>query len=596
MSKKSRIGDPPAGWIFDYQNLLNDKVWRDWSLEPVDGDTHEAIRSNGETKGGERLRNDKIVYMDFKTAVRWHIYRAVARGEDLSAYQYPEAGSDAEEIEGDEPKALEYKLTFDTTQTAGTDLFMLGLIPHRFGDAATETEERTQSADNVIVLCLAKLAETVAVIRDALPDLEEHIEELMDVGIGLDLPGCGGAKYRVDLHVAADLKALWLALNLPSFVCIKCVAQGREQMGSIHVDHEQRELSDVLGIPSDKVHLCALHAYLRVVERLVKNSLTFAYGQRDKNRRITLAKAHMVKCLRRKKFTVIGKMADITETVDLMEDDSIFFDKSSGMGKNVQSITQRRIYIRCSALTGAQARVFLAGKHYIQLVKICNSGCKCRPAAAQKCRCCQEIKMWDTFADKLFPLLNVCDPTNPANSLNPLLVRLADITETNDTDALEEFYADVTDIGMGWLEEYETIFTDKVTPYVHIVGKHLALLMRESGNAIGIWSQQGFEACHKLIRRIFRSGTTQGGGAMRRSALVQIMQHLFRRNWTEIRASLETTLLSHAGTSLVFDCVAEHFAQVFEEFEVEYHAAFPDRCHKDYIRKEAKRTAKMIRV
>jgi hypothetical protein len=65
---------------------------------------------------------------------------------------------------------LVYKLAFDTTETAGRDLFMIGIIPHSFS-----LSKKIQSSDNVIVLCLAKLAENPDIIHEAIPNLEAII-------------------------------------------------------------------------------------------------------------------------------------------------------------------------------------------------------------------------------------------------------------------------------------------------------------------------------------------------------------------------------------------------------------------------------------
>jgi hypothetical protein len=130
--------------------------------------------------------------------------------------------------------------------------------------------------------------------------------------------GCGHLGlvcFNVDIHVAADLKALWLALGMKNFACPFCNASGKPDMCKIAEDLERRELSDLLGVPPSKVHLCALHACLRIVERLLKNSAVHAYskdahvhdGKRDRIKRL---KDYLRSTLRRKKFVITLKKSE----------------------------------------------------------------------------------------------------------------------------------------------------------------------------------------------------------------------------------------------------------------------------------------------
>jgi len=73
-------------------------------------------------------------------------------------------------------------------------------------------------------------------------------------------------------------------------------------MVRVQVDHAPRAAVEeiALGVPSQNVHLCALHAVLRIVERLLKNAATHAVSQKDKNKRINALKIYLTKALKRK--------------------------------------------------------------------------------------------------------------------------------------------------------------------------------------------------------------------------------------------------------------------------------------------------------
>jgi hypothetical protein len=73
-------------------------------------------------------------------------------------------------------------------------------------------------------------------------------------------------------------------------------------MVRVQVDHAPRaDVEEIaLGVPSQNVHLCALHAVLRIVERLLKNAATHAVSPKDKNKLINELKMYVTKALKRK--------------------------------------------------------------------------------------------------------------------------------------------------------------------------------------------------------------------------------------------------------------------------------------------------------
>jgi hypothetical protein len=70
-------------------------------------------------------------------------------------------------------------------------------------------------------------------------------------------------------------------------------------------------------------------------------------------------------------------------------------------------------------------------------------------------------------------------------------------------DRLQQEFLQIEADGQRWLEQYTEIFDADITPYVHIVGKHVASMLKKGGFSIGEWSQQVFETCHKLYDASF---------------------------------------------------------------------------------------------
>lgn len=103
--------------------------------------------------------------------------------------------------------------------------------------------------------------------------------------------------------------------------------------------------------------------------------------------------------------------------------------------------------------------------------------------------------------------------------------------------------------------------------------------MPRSSHPFGASTQQGFEGAHKVVRRIFHSATTQGGGKQKKSAIVQIFQHIYRVTWCRIRNAFEKLELVDEGTSRMSELAssAKRFmtGNQFEEVDAEHQISHP---------------------
>jgi hypothetical protein len=525
-AKKSKHHEPPRDWVNDYKKLVNAEVSNEGGVRPFEGEDHPCVKRGGTGTVAERrqpLTDSQIMYCDLPAILKWHVLRAVMSGEDLSDFAF-EGGS----------KALTFKLAFDTTVTGGQDMFMLGVIPHEFCRSS-----KVQSANNVLVVSLARIAEDKNVIENAHPRISAIVKELQDGGLFVDLgDGQPPLHLKVDMHVAADLKALWLALGLDAFACPFCLAKEWDEMNNIALNMPQRELGEALGVPADRVHLCALHATLRIVERLLKNcaEAAFTNDSKDKKHRIPKLRRHLCKVLFRKKFVITAKVKEYVGEPDLMEVDDLYDVGNAAFGRNVQAaVSTTRTLLKLSSLTGPQAAKILTDKLYVQVIAICEGDCYCdelraargdlpaaqRRHAATKCRVCMVTSVWETYAEKLYPWVS-------KNAAHQECLG----------DQRAGFLANIKATALAWLQEYVAAFGRRITPYVHIVGKHLADMLAGDSASVGLWSQQGFEACHKLIRYIIQHATSLGGGRDRVSPLRQVLAHLYRRSWAGLRELL----------------------------------------------------------
>ena len=97
--------------------------------------------------------------------------------------------------------------------------------------------------------------------------------------------------------------------------------------------------------------------------------------------------------------------------------------------------------------------------------------------------------------------------------------------------------------------------------------------------------QQGFEACHKLIRRIYHRATNQGGGRRSKSPLLQIFQHLFRKMWANTRLDFETRQTGNVHWRSLKVYLSEG---TFAKIDQQYAAKFPNQNTEQYVKRWVK--------
>jgi hypothetical protein len=387
----------------------------------------------------------------------------------------------------------------------------------------------------------------------------------------------------MEFHIAADLKALWLALGLDSFVCPYCMATTRDEMSSIHIRNQPRVVGDALGVPSSNVHLCALHAILRIVERLLKCAALAAHSRdsTDNVYRVRALSKLLKRALHKNKFLIATTPKQGDSNCEYMSVDNVYDQVGAGMGTNVRAAVRTSRYIRLSAITGVQAKSILTQEIYREIVACTEDKCACSEMRAAmsyfpgdmqaaKCRYCLVLHVWEDFANIILPLLRRGVPER------------IQAARTNGTENIE--LRKIRLQAQKWLESYCNAYGVRVTPYLHIIGHHLHELLQQGHGSVGDWSQQGFEACHKFIRRIIHGGTSQGGGRSRSSALLQVMQHLFRRQWAQLRQRVESGSTTGPEAERIEQLLNSKFAAVDGRFSARY----PLRTAQSYVAREVR--------
>jgi hypothetical protein len=478
-----------------------------------------------------------------------------------------------------------------------------------------------QSANNVLILCLARIGESNHVIQNAVPGLRQTIQRLSALGTSVVLAGGVELKFRVEFHIAADLKALWLCLGLKNFVCPFCTQTSFNE--DLHGTFDARELSGCLGVPSNRVHLCSLHATLRIVERLVKNAASFVYQHNEvrvRNQKFKALSGLIESKLKRKKFNItVGSLKE-AKVEEALPADEVFIDNDASLGTNLGAMFQNNVHVKLSALTGSQAIKILEKEDiYMGIIDItegeplltptdhltvqspepCTCAIMWRTALAagqllaqakrQVCRRCMVKRVWAVFATQIFPLVRSL--STPQRILDAM---------AQGEDAVKSELDKIQALALDWLTSYVRVYGSTVTPYVHVIGRHLHhMLSRDGGYTIGTWSQQGFEACHKLVRKVLNRKTSQGGGRGRVedgespiSPLLQVLQHVYRTKWGTLRHMVTRPPRGLDPNNPLYEAVLPDLQARFEAVDSAYAEKYPDRDVKAYITRSCKSSLK----
>jgi hypothetical protein len=492
-AKDTKELEPAVHWLKNYQAIVSREAVGAWSIAPEGEEVHEGVGAAG---AGAALDNSRIAYCSLSKLLAWAVQTHILRGADLTRYMMREDGTFQDR--------LVYKLSFDTTVTGGREMFMMGVVPHTF-----PLGKKVQSSGNILVLCLATLSEDRDVVSRAVPRLEQEVKELMANGLRVQVEQGEHIVFGVEMHVAADLKALWLALRLANFVCTLCEAGGWDDMQRFTgPGFPARPLGPCLGVPAENVHLCALHATLRIAERLVKSAVMFAYGldsqRRETRGRVAKLKAFMARTLRRKNFSISQRSAALEKEAcagDVLDVGGVVTNSRKGQGVNVTGV-KSGLVIKVSSLKGADARHIIGSQDvYTRIVEISEGKepgqielCPCitpeqRGTLATKavarmqlrnlCRACRVWHVWHVFSTVLNPLL----------SHNGTPDRLAKAAEQGGAAAVTLELGRIRQDALAWIDAFNKVYGQHITPYVHIVGRHLHQLLQQSGNTVGGWSQ-----------------------------------------------------------------------------------------------------------
>jgi hypothetical protein len=204
------------------------------------------------------------------------------------------------------------------------------------------------------------------------------------------------------------------------------------------------------------------------------------------------------------------------------------------------------------------------------------------------CRYCMVMRVWTIFAEKIFPLVrSLATPKCISDAM--------DIGEDAVKGELEKIKA----LALDWLTSYVRVYGRCVTPYVHVLGRHLHhMLSVDGGYTMGTWSQQGFEACHKLVRKILNRKTAHGGGKARKngdpliSPLLQVLQHVYRSKWGMLRFAITHPPRNLDVNNPLYVLVVQDLQARYESVDEKYGEMFPDRDVHKYITRSCKASLK----
>lgn len=102
-------------------------------------------------------------------------------------------------------------------------------------------------------------------------------------GVPLNIPGIG--TFNIEWHLAGDLKTLKCMFNVShgansKHPCLYCMKTAKDMTRSTGIsrDREDPNWKPVLPIPLRNVHICTLHAEVRIIEKIIYLHILFAWN------------------------------------------------------------------------------------------------------------------------------------------------------------------------------------------------------------------------------------------------------------------------------------------------------------------------------
>lgn len=372
------------------------------------------------------------------------------------------------------------------------------------------------------------------------------IMESQAAGEPLEVAGVGS--FTVEWHLSADLKTIKSMFGMcgganTKYPCIYCMAGGTGDKGWTKetdigkppsrnlVNLSKFPITDmiwnpILPIQLKNVHICTLHAEIRILDKLLRLHLDYAYSIKPS----TLSDDCIEKC-----EDLLSKMGFHGGQVHLKKDPNL----SGGTGDILQDVS----------MGGAKARRFL-GNH------------------DQK----QVNAMWDCWKELCRITTNVSSQPLIANKRMLVWKNLDEFLKilrkqrsyaTYATDFQNAIAALIKAIKDAWGEKDITHYLVRLLKYLGYIlicrkddiyltfFLHLCLLQHilyihgpyfAKTGPLATWSTQGMEKSHYQARTSYFRSTRHGGGQIRSNALKELYNWFYRRQLQRILAKgLEDT-------------------------------------------------------
>ena len=167
---------------------------------------------------------------------------------------------------------------------------------------------KVQSSKSVFLIAMGWMRESSDNLASCVSGLAATIRALEAEGIVVPSPD-GDVVLKVQIHVAADLAAIWKLNGVGSAStaqsCLYCGVHkthrqdiGRPECNLALAENWRTDLQDIFGVPVERTHICVLHTKCRITEKPLKLVAVEAEVRRDAAAK-TLAEARTAVAKRR---------------------------------------------------------------------------------------------------------------------------------------------------------------------------------------------------------------------------------------------------------------------------------------------------------
>jgi hypothetical protein len=437
------------------------------------------------------------------------------------------------------PTQLKFRITYDGAEVAGRPGLIVYIVPLNLGRAV-------EAAEAAYPIAFCHCSESADNLTAELADIAAAITKTRDV----DGVEWGGVVHTVDWWQSMDLKSFWaqyrLSYNSRHGYCFgcKCTNLNHKNFADWMGLHDPGRGVGVLPIGLNHTVFCVLHAKMRVVDKLMKllaaeavkngsvehwvrvvRALGIAnfkvHTQDEEGNALSPTVSSLIGCQCEVLIANYGYVVRETGVADWEQQQANYnqYGRGSLSGKLLAQLKAclrwAGVPIATSATTATCTTKY--HEHYGTHPHECSTTCpNLVPSLDGKTATCPLSPLEYLYTGTLTRTLAMWAAWKEVNAVMKQV-------EYVSNEQLQQYEVNVATFG----DTYLLLHPSTAMPcYIHIIVCHSLALIKMHG-ALGIFSNQGCEAAHKLIRQKVNR-TARGGGKWVKEISLAVLERHYR--------------------------------------------------------------------